>query len=258
MCRFIEFFGQRIAMFPFFTGIGILTSAFFIFHQLKRMGASADHENLVMPAIPFTFIAGVIGGYIADVILRGGIEALFTNPFGYGLTFYGWLTGGIFFLLIYSRICGLKHDWLLNLFLPSFALAQAFGRIGCFCGGCCYGKPSSFGVCYPAGSLPYIHHGPVPLAPVQLYESLYLFTVFALIVKYAGFKQRGAWYLLLVSAGRFFLEFLRDDDRGTLFVTGLSPSQVISLILFFIGMYWLIKVTYREKNHVRNSERKCE
>ncbi len=35
-------------------------------------------------------------------------------------------------------------------------------------------------------------------------------------------------------AGRFFFEFLRGDNRGTLGYSILSPAQNISIILFFV------------------------
>ncbi|MBE6358118.1 MAG: prolipoprotein diacylglyceryl transferase [Lentisphaerae bacterium] len=248
MFRYLEFWGQKIAMFPFFTGMGILASAFLIFNQLKGMRVSAERENLLMSAIPFVFIFGVAGGYIADAVFRGGVNALFVNPFGYGLTFFGWLTGGMLFLLIYSRISGLKYAYLLNLFLPSFTFAQALGRIGCFLGGCCYGRPAKiWGVSYPPGSVPYIHHGATPLVPIQLYESAYLFVVFIILFGLIRFKHRGAWYLILMPAGRFVLEFLRDDERGIFLSNFLSPSQWISLILGITGVWWLCKIKSMEK-----------
>lgn len=221
------------------------------------MQVSAELENQVMPAIPLTFLFGVIGGVVADIILRGGIKALINNPFGYGLTFYGWLIGGIFFLFGYSRICALKYDHLLNLFLPSFAIAQALGRIGCFLGGCCYGIPAKiFGVSYPPGSLPYIHHGSTPLVPVQLYESAYLVVIFIILFYLIRFKYRSAWYLILVPTGRFILEFFRNDDRGLLVSNILSPSQIISIILFAIGTFWLIKTKFKEKKSCQMSAMK--
>ena len=117
---------------------------------------------------------------------------------------------------------------LLNLFLPSFALAQAFGRIGCFLGGCCYGRPAKFlGVSYPEGSLPYIHHGSTPLIPVQLYESAYLLITFVILFKVIRFNHRGAWYLILMPAGRFWLEFCRNER--------MKRNRDIFLKLHFLG-----------------------
>jgi len=247
MFQYFEFCGEKIAMFPFFTGMGILAAAFLIFYQLKRMQVSSEQENQVMPAIPLTFFSGVIGGCAADIVLRGGLKALITAPTEYGLTFYGWLIGGIVFLRGYSKICALKYDYMLNLFLPSFALAQSLGRIGCFAGGCCYGAPAKvFGISYPVDSLPYIYHGSAPLIPVQLYESAYLFIVHLLLFHLVRFKYRGVCYLLLMPAGRFFLEFFRSDDRGTFLINILSPSQWISIGLFIGGLIWFLKIKHSQ------------
>ena len=244
----IEIYGHHIGMFPLYVGIGLVSGVFLIFIQLKKMQSSLEEENRVMIAIPFCFLSGVAGGFLLDILLRGGINALFTNPLGFGLTFYGWLLTAILFLIFYAKCRKMSGLFLLNLFLPSFAIAQAFGRIGCFLGGCCYGRPAKlWGVSYPAGSLPYLHHGAVALHPVQLYESFYLTVVFIILFTLIRFKYRGAVYLILAALGRFFFEFLRNDDRGTLFFDVLSPSQWISCVLFAAGWIVLLKA---QKEHV--------
>jgi phosphatidylglycerol:prolipoprotein diacylglycerol transferase len=49
------------------------------------------------------------------------------------------------------------------------------------------------------------------------------------------------WYLLLYSAGRFVIEFLRGDSaRG--FIGALSTSQFIGLFLIAAGIIVLIQV----------------
>jgi len=228
--------------------MGLAAIAFVVVRQLHKIHSSSKLENEVLIAIPFTLLTGVAGGYLLDLLLRGGIQALWLNPRGYGLTFYGWLIACGVFLLFYGKCRKVRPTLLLNLFLPSFALAQAFGRIGCFLGGCCYGRPAKFlGVSYPEGSLPYIHHGSTPLIPVQLYESAYLLITFVILFKVIRFNHRGAWYLILMPAGRFWLEFCRNDDRGTIGCDILSPSQWISAGLFLLGICWLMAIKYNHK-----------
>lgn len=57
-----------------------------------------------------------------------------------GFVVYGGIIGGIFSGYCYAR----KNKWdffkYFDLVMPSIALAQGFGRIGCFLAGCCYGK----------------------------------------------------------------------------------------------------------------------
>ena len=119
-----------------------------------------------------------------------------------------------------------------DLAAPSIALAQGFGRIGCFLAGCCYGKEttSRFGVVFPQGSLA---PSGVKLIPTQLLSSAgdFVITV-VLLIFYRKSRHKGdvgALYMLLYGVGRFVLEFFRADDRGAIGV--LSTSQLISIVI---------------------------
>lgn len=255
---FSEFnlFGYETGTFPVCVGIGLASGVFVIFLHLKKIAASIAHENAVMLAIPLTFIAGTIGAHITDILLRGGLLALLKTPFAYGLTFYGWLLSASLFLAIYSKKSGISLTYLFDLFFPTFAIGQAFGRIGCFLGGCCYGSPATmtWGVSYPPDTLPYKQYGAIPLIPVQLYESAYLFLIFIVLVTLIRFKHRGALYLIMLALGRFILEFFRADDRGRLFCDTFSPSQWISAVIFTIGILWLISINKKDKNYVSRKQ----
>ena len=243
----LDMFGYKIGSFPVCVGIGLASGVFFIFWQLKKIAASPEHENLVMIAIPLTFICGTIGAHCTDVILHAGWKALIKTPLAYGLTFYGWLLTACIFLMLYSKKCHISSTYMLNLFCPAFAIAQAWGRIGCFLGGCCFGMPGKYGVIYPPNTLPYIQYGAIPLIPVQLYESVYLFVLFFIVSRFISFQQRIAWYFMLVSAGRFGLEFFRADNRGVFLNDLLSPSQWISTGIFIIGIIIFLYNKKRKK-----------
>jgi phosphatidylglycerol:prolipoprotein diacylglycerol transferase len=84
-------------------------------------------------------------------------------------------------------------------------LGQALGRIGCFLGGCCYGKPlehSRFGL---------------TTHPAQLYEAALDFAV--AVTLFAIRKQPRApgllfrYYLLSYAAIRFVMDFFRGDEK---------------------------------------------
>ena len=201
-----------------------------------------------MFCIPFSVFFGILTAYASDILFRGGIKA-FLSPLGYGVTFYGWLFGCIVFLFVYSKIVNIDSMFLLNLFLPTYSIAQAFGRIGCFLGGCCFGCPTKhFGVIYPQGSLPYKTFGDTPLFPVQLLESLYLFLLFALLFGFVKFSKRAGLYLLLMPAGRFFFEYLRGDNRGFFLQTYLSPAQIFSFFFLLIGLILFINQRKNKKH----------
>jgi phosphatidylglycerol:prolipoprotein diacylglycerol transferase len=92
----------------------------------------------------------------------------------------------------------------------------------------------------------------VYLHPTQLYESFAMLLVFLFLLwlhkrkRFSG--QVILAYALLYSAIRFAIEFVRDDPRGDVFgltsLTGLSTSQLISLV---IGVSALIMLILRRR-----------
>ncbi len=237
MFPYIDLFGNKLGMFPLCAGIALLAITLSVRYQLKKISSDSDFENKIMIAIPLSMLTGVLTAYLSDVIFRGGWKA-FHQPWRFGFTFYGWLTGCIIFYWGYGKFSQIRPFILFNLFLPSFSVAQAIGRIGCFCGGCCYGLPSDcFGFKFPPGALPYQKYGDIPLIPIQLLESAYLLLVFLVLFRKIPFRIRAAWYLILMPTGRFLFEFLRGDNRGD--ICGfyrLSPAQLISIVLFIAGI----------------------
>ncbi|NMD89267.1 prolipoprotein diacylglyceryl transferase [Victivallis vadensis] len=247
MHQYIHIFSLRIGAFPLFIGLGLLFIALLVFDTLRSFKIKNEFETKIMVCIPLSLLFGCVTGYFSDVIFRGGIQAVF-RPYGFGVTFYGWLLGTIIFYLAYSKLLNISSCFLLNCFLPTFSIAQAFGRIGCFLGGCCYGIPCNWGVQYPAGSLPYIKYGSTYLFPIQLLESCYLLIIFYILFKKTRFQDRALWYLIMMPSGRFFFEFLRGDNRGTIGYSILSPAQNISIIIFFIALIILTEKQITQGN----------
>jgi prolipoprotein diacylglyceryltransferase len=116
----------------------------------------------------------------------------------------------------------------------------AFGRIGCYSVGCCHGRPHKHGVQYgqkhvEAGFTWF--YKDVPLLPVQLIESVYVFcTVVAGVVLLLNHVAPGTVllvYTVIYGAMRFAIEFFRGDPDRPLWV-GLSEAQWTSLGLIAI------------------------
>jgi len=157
-----------------------------------------------------------------------------------GLVFFGGPLTAIPFAIWYAK----KHEipiWkTLDVFTPGLAVAHAFGRLGCFSAGCCYGKPTDgpFGVRFHSDLVALQYRG-IPLHPTQLYESFSLFILFAglmYIYKKRVFDGQVALsYLLIYPIIRSVIETFRGDlIRGFVVDGVLSTSQFIS-ILVFIG-----------------------
>ena len=137
MCQFVTFCHVKIGTFPLCAGIGLFCICLLVYLQLINMKVQMETENKIMISIPFSVLFGLITAYASDILFRGGFKA-FLSPLGYGVTFYGWLAGCIVFFVIYSKIVCIELSFFLNCVLPTYSIAQAFGRIGCFLGGCCF------------------------------------------------------------------------------------------------------------------------
>ena len=155
-----------------------------------------------------------------------------------GFVVYGGIIGGVLGGYVLSRIKHISFFQYADLVMPSVALAQGFGRIGCFLAGCCYGMPthSHFAIVFHNSDFA---PNNIPLVPTQLISSGLDF-LHCLLLLYAAKKckkqgQVVSLYLICYSLGRFVLEFFRGDlNRGA--VGSLSTSQFISLFIFAAGV----------------------
>lgn len=172
-----------------------------------------------------------------------------------GGVFYGGLLGAI--ITGYLLIKRYKLPWwkTADACAPGIALGSFFGRQGCFAAGCCWGKPTTlpWGVKFTQAGheitgVPIDAH----LHPTQLYESFAMLAVFLLLLwlhkRRAFTGQVILTYALVYSVIRFAIEFVRDDPRGDILglttLTGLSTSQLISLV---VGIAALILFVVRRK-----------
>jgi phosphatidylglycerol:prolipoprotein diacylglycerol transferase len=135
-------------------------------------------------------------------------------------------------------------------------MAHALGRLGCLMAGCCHGAYTDewYGIYMPALN--------AKVVPLQLYEAIFLFALFALFV-YRVLKNKSGnlpLYMALYGVWRFVIEFFRSDDRGETLVDFLSPSQFIALLmivgavaLFFVQRY-IVKKQLQCESEVADGE----
>ncbi len=151
-----------------------------------------------------------------------------------GLVFYGGLFGGATAVLAVIYLKNYPLDELAHLVGLVLPLGIAITRIGCFLNGCCYGKTTQlpWGVVFPG-------LGDITRHPTQLYELLYTLLIFIFLWLFKDKLKRGyslAYFLVFYSLCRFFNEFLRVNPP---FLWGLTGSQVVSLIIFFVSLTFL-------------------
>jgi phosphatidylglycerol:prolipoprotein diacylglycerol transferase len=248
-------------MFPALIDIGFLhlktygacmaTGFMLAWWLVEKLSGRKDLSNLMMALM----IGGVAGSRIAYVIEHWQSEFA-SNPLGVvridqgGLMFYG---GFILAFAVFFAWCMLKKERplaLADLLCTVLPLGHAFGRIGCFFYGCCYGRDSDSwcAVVFPAGSPSWYEHGRrmVSVLPTQLFEAAALFALFGALL---AFRHRGSFmrrfgegaltgvYMLGYGVIRFGIEYLRGDPRAE--VGPFSISQTISLALIAVGLIFL-------------------
>lgn len=233
-----EIFGLKIYSYGLMIGLGIICATLLFL----RMGTKRGYnEDKLFNATIITVIAGILGGKILYIITDFKTvmqdPSLIFRDFGNGFVIYGAIIGGALSVIL----CSLKNKWnfleLSDLAVPGLALAQGFGRIGCFLAGCCYGAEttSSIGIVFPEDSL---SPAGIPLYPTQIFSSIFDFALGLFLLWYVSKnREKGkttSLYMIIYSIGRFFVEFLRNDPRGN--VGFLSTSQFISIFILIGGL----------------------
>lgn len=217
-------------------GVGVLLGMFTAL-TLKRHPSAAGENAYAIEMLIVSVAAALPAAMLFDSLFHFAE----TGEFSFGsATFYGGLLGA---LALYPPLLALKRRRTVGIYerlcdlAPCIPAGHCLGRIGCFFGGCCFGKPTDgiFGVVFPEGSIPYEYYGgAVAVHPTQLYEAAFLLLLALFLWKF-GKKEAFPLYLILYGAGRFLLEFLRNDDRGLIPGIPLSPAQCISVVLFLLG-----------------------
>ena len=234
--------------------VGILCCFLLLFYYGKKRKIDSKFIDFVF----YNAIASIALGFFSAALFQATYNYI-DNPeagfdLGGGITFIGGLIGGVATFLILYAIFRKKFEGKI-LDILSFApccitIAHAFGRVGCFFAGCCYGLPtdSALGIVFP--NKPYLG----AVHPTQLYEAIFLFllcaVIFVLVMKW-NFKHGLSVYLVAYGIFRFFIEYLRNDDRGG-FIPGISPSQFWSICMVVIGIALIFLVEYLWK--VRKKE----
>ena len=196
---------------------------------------------------------GLLGGFAAFVAVHGVGAVLAQGP---GLVFYGGLLGGAITALLYLRAYDLPLASGADLAALALPFGHALGRLGCFLGGCCYGRATDgpLGVRFtdPAAPASALSALVGPLHQVQLYESvgLLLLGTALQLADRCGRPRPGRLfiaYLGLYALLRLLTERFRGDDaaRGA----GLGPVSPSHLAA--AGALLVAAVLYARRRHHR-------
>ena len=234
--------------------LGILVCVFMGMYRARKYGYK---DEAVLDIAIFGILSGFVGAKLLYVLVE--FDSFLKNPMDVlgseGFVVYGGIIVGALVGILYCRIKKLPCWEYFDLLAPSIAVAQGFGRIGCFLAGCCYGRPTDtfWGVTFPEGSFA---PAGVPLIPTQLISSAGDFIITGILLVYSKHNKKagnvGILYMLLYGIGRFLVECLRSDDRGT--VGLLSTSQFISIGIILLAIILFFRHQIFKNTKKENSE----
>lgn len=236
MLQFITIAGQRLPLYNMAIAAGAVL-ALLAFYRRERTLSPREKDDAVA-AVGISIVAGFVCAAVGDRIAHAQSWAdLAQIPLRYtGISFIWGAAGGVACFLAAFRAFagrGARLACAASALCPYLAFAQMWGRLGCFLGGCCFGRPTDLpiGVSYPEGSLPHSMYGDAKLWPTQLLEIALLGAMIAAMRLWPpAIRSRASFCVISYSIGRFAIEFFRGDDRGA-FHAGLSPTQLFCAVL---------------------------
>lgn len=211
----------------------------------KELGINPDKiQTLAILIIIGAFVGGKVLFYFEDPDYYFSPPSNMLKNFRTGFVFYG----SLLFALPLSIWFFTKEKWPIWAMLDRLAITatiiHAFGRMGCFLAGCCYGLPtdSRLAVTFTDAQSKAKPLGEA-LHPTQLYSVFLIGSIFLVLWMFKRHKrfegQLFFLYIMLYAAGRAVIEVFRGDIRRGFVIEGwLSHSQFISILLI-AGAAWI-------------------
>ncbi len=255
-------FGKSIHFYGVCIALGFICATLVMLYKRNRAGMIRDQ---IFDLALLALFTGILGARLLHVIQNwhsnSGFLWIFRIDQG-GLVFYGGFILAITSVCIYAHKKKISIPALLDVTSPAIAIGHAFGRIGCFLQGCCFGKAAPAGtwgaVRYPWHPESSIDPGMIlpdgmtrALYPAQIWESLANFILCAMLLilckKFRRPGQIAGIYLITYAVIRFILEFFRGDNPELML--GLTTSQNIALFLM-VPIGAILLVTANEKKEL--------
>lgn len=254
-------------------GFMLMLAFYSCYYLLNKDLKNQGHKPSLAGDIIFAAAVGGIVGSRVYFILEN-FEEFIADPIGMifsggGLVFLGGLIGGLLAVTYVINKNQLSWFMVADHVAPLLILGYAIGRIGCLLVGDDYGLPTHlpWGIEFPNGIPPSTYRvfqtqypwvdisnftpGVLKVHPTQIYETLLGFGIFYYLFSKRKFvRVPGSLffsYLILAGLERFFIEFLRINQK---YFIGLSGAQLISLAMFSVGLWFIFNPIAQLDEHV--------
>jgi prolipoprotein diacylglyceryl transferase len=230
---------------------------------VARGGRAGEIQDIALWAVP----AGIIGARLYHVATdsdlyfgkgRSAWDILYVWHGGLGI--WGGIAGGALGAILAARRRGIRLAPLLDVIGPTCLVAQALGRWGNWFNQELYGRPTDL----PWGlRIDEAHRVPgyeqfATFHPTFLYECLWNLAGFAVIVLLErrfriGHGRVMALYVMIYTAGRFWIEQLRIDTVELHDVGGLRFNVWTSIVVFLAALayfMWSLRRRPGREDHV--------
>ncbi|NOZ80125.1 MAG: prolipoprotein diacylglyceryl transferase [DPANN group archaeon] len=226
--------------------LGLLFAYGFLNHLVKK-GRIANLTQELLDVLILYLAGGLILGGRLGYFLFYARTRLVNDPLALfrvwegGMSFHGALLGLMLVLWLFTRKYDVKFYAIADVLVIPTALGLFFGRIANFINGELIGTPTTVSWCIQYKGVEGCRH------PSQLYEAgKNLFIFFMLWYLYAKRRLKEGilfWtFVLAYGVLRFFVTFYREDPR----VFGLSEGQILSALMAFVALYFLVRI---QKKH---------
>lgn len=248
----------HVYAFGLMLAITFLAAIYISSYRAKRFGVNPQN---ILDLSVWVILAGVIGSRLLYVVFHLGEYDSPLDMFALwqgGATLYGGLLLAILTSYVFATRRNIDFLLIADIAAPSIGLGIMVTRVGCYLSGCCYGSPTTlpWGVVFPDGSpagayaqgmAAQLGVETVALHPAQLYASFYGLVIFlVLMLSENKLVKRGATFgllLVLYGVSRFTLDFFRYYEDNMRIIMNLTLNQLISIGLFFLGLYFLRRKT---------------
>ena len=257
----------EIRWYSLFILIGVILAYSYFEYEGSKYKLSKDFIfNLTF----WTVIFGLVGARIYYVIFNWSLyshDLLSILKFWEGgLAIHGGIFAGLLTILLYCKKYKIKLIQITDYVVPGLILAQAIGRWGNFFNSEAHGAATTMALLkdklipIPQFVIDGMNIGGTYYEPTFYYESLWCILGFIVLLVIKSRKKLKigtltGTYLMWYSFGRFFIESSRTDS---LMLGGLKMAQVVSILLFVIGLIIVVlnikKSSFDDNYHENNFE----